>query len=103
MKFLITSKPRHMVPPELVNTLIDAMGTWRAKYAGNLEQVWGFAGIPGGGGINNVDSLEELDAMMAEFPFGPFSDIEILPLVDLDVALQRTKQAAQAMAGGGGG
>ena len=51
-------------------------------------------------GILNVDSLEELDAIMDGFPFGPFSDVEVLPLANLDEALQRTKQAMLAMAGG---
>ena len=81
--------------------LIDAMGAWRSKYAGKLEQVWGFAGIEGGGGIANVDSLEELDALMVEFPFRVFSDIEVIPLVDLDGHLQRSKQAVQAAGRGG--
>ena len=55
------------------------------------------------GGIANVDSLEELDAVMAEFPFGVFSDIEIIPLVDLAGSIQRAQQAAQAMAAGASG
>ena len=49
-----------------------------------------------------MDSLEELDAVMAEFPFGATSDIEIIPLVDLDASLQRMKQFLEAMVAGGG-
>ncbi len=45
-----------------------------------------------------MNSLEEVDAIMAEFPFGPFSDVEIYPLVDIQVALKNVKQAIQAMA-----
>ncbi|MFQ5857307.1 MAG: DUF3303 family protein [Anaerolineae bacterium] len=103
MRFLVITRPKHIVPPEMTAALMDAMGPWQSKYAEQIEQAWGFAGTGGGGGIANVDSLEELDAVMAEFPFGPLSDIEIIPLVDLDGALQRAKQAAQAMAAGGGG
>lgn len=102
MRFLIITKPKHFVPPDMVALLIDAMGVWRTKWAGKIEQAWGFAGIQGGGGIANVDSLEELDTMMAEFPFAGASDIEVLPLVDLDASLQRTKQAIEAMGAGGG-
>ena len=101
MKFLVISKPKHLVPPEVLIGVIDGMGPWQSKYAGNIEQVWGFAGIAGGGGIINVNSLEELDAVMAELPVAPLSDVEIFPLVDLAGALQRTKQAIQAMASGG--
>ena len=102
MRFLIITKPKHLVPPEMLERLIDAMGPWRSKCAGKIEQAWGFAGIAGGGGIANVDSLEELDAVMAEFPFGVTSDIEIIPLVDLDASLQRMKQFLEAMVAGGG-
>ncbi len=100
MKFLVTTTSKHPFPPKAVSGLIDAMTTWAGKYteSGKLEAVWSFAGLTGGGGIANVDSLEEMDTIMAEFPFGPFSEIEILPLVELNESLQRVKQAAMAMA-----
>ncbi len=98
MRFLVITKTKHMAPPEMALKLLDAIGPWQKKHAGKLEQVWGFAGIQGGGGIANVNSLEELDGIMAEFPMLAVSDIEILPLVDLDGSLQRAKQAMQAMA-----
>lgn len=100
MKFLIVSKPKHMVPPEFTLPLIDAFIAFLDKYgaAGKLESAWSFAGTQGGGGIANVDSVEELDAIMAEYPFGPFSEIEVYPLADLKASLQQSKQVAQMMA-----
>ena len=95
MRFLVVTISKHPTPPEVASALIDAMRPWQDKYAEQFEQAWGFAGIQGGGGIVNVDSLEELDALMAEFPFQPFSNVEIYPLVDLDGALQRAKEAIQ--------
>jgi muconolactone delta-isomerase len=79
--------------------LIDAMAEWVRKQtaSGKIEQVWGFAGLQAGTGIANVNSLEELDALMIEFPFAPFSDIEIYGLVDIGKSLQTMKQAVQAM------
>jgi muconolactone delta-isomerase len=97
MRFLVISKSKHLLPPEVSAGLIDAMGPWRSKYADKLEQVWGFAGVQGGGGIVNVSSLEELDALMAEFPMQATSDIQIIPLVDLDSALRHAKQAVAAV------
>ena len=101
MKFLVITKPKHLVPPEITARLIDAIGPWRSKYAGKIEQAWGFAGIGAGGGILSVDTLEDLDAVMAEFPMAGVADIEIIPLVDLDGSLQRAKNAMEAMAPGG--
>ena len=97
MRFLVVSKPKHMVPPDVMVGLLDAMGTWQSKHAGKLEQVWGFAGTHGGGGICKVDSLEELDTLMSDFPFLAMSDVKIYPLVDMAGALQRAKQSLQAM------
>ena len=100
MKFLVVTKSKHLLPPEISARMLDAMGPWRSKYSDKFEQIWGFAGIQGGGGIVNVSSLEELDAIMAEFPMQAASDIEIMPLVDLDSALQRAKQVTEAVAAG---
>jgi muconolactone delta-isomerase len=102
MKFLVISKPTHLVPPEIGPVLIDAMIAWIDQNIANgkVESTWGFAGTGGGGGILEVDSIEELDAIMAGFPFGAFSEVEVIPLVDLHKALQHTKQAMLAMAGG---
>ena len=97
MRFLIITKPKHLLPPEILSRLIDTMEPWRSTCAGKIEQAWEFAGIAGGGGIANVDSLEELDALMAEFPFGAISDVEIIPLVDLVASLQRMKQSIEEM------
>ncbi|MEE9203228.1 MAG: muconolactone Delta-isomerase family protein [Dehalococcoidia bacterium] len=103
MRFLITSKNKFPMPPEAVPGVLDAMIAWAKKYTGNgkIQDIWSCAGLQAGGGIANVNSLEELDAIMTEFPLGPFSETEIYPLVDLNDALQRMKQVAQAMGGRG--
>ena len=100
MKFLVITKSKAPFPPEMALGLVEAMEGWVQKYksSGKIEQVWSFAGLQGGGGIVTVNSLEELDAIMNEFPFGPFSDTEILGLADLQAGLQNMKQMIQAMA-----
>ena len=72
MKFLINTRLTVSPPPEMMPALIDAMTAWTNRFteSGKLEAVWSYAGLAGGGGIANVDSLEELDASMVEFPFG---------------------------------
>lgn len=99
MKFLVVTKSKQPFPPEMAMGLIDAMEGWSRKHtaSGKIEQAWGFAGIQGGGGIINVNSLEELDAIMTEYPFAPFSDTKVYGLVDLQASLKNTKQAVQAM------
>ena len=99
MRFLVVTKSKHPTPPEAVVPLFEALQQWVQRHTQNkkIEQVWNFAGIPGGGGILNVNSLEELDSIMVEFPLGPFSDIEIYGLGDVNVGIQGVIAAAKAM------
>ncbi len=103
MRFLIAGKNKYQMPPEMAPAIVDATIAWAKKYTGNgkIEQLWGLAGMSAGGGIANVDSADELDAIMTEFPLGPFTDIEVHPMVDLAGSMEKLKQAMQAAAPGG--
>jgi len=105
MRFLVIGKNRSPVPPDIAPALFDAMIAWvnKIKASGKVEALWGTAGVAGGGAILNVDSADELDAIMIEFPFAPFSEITIVLIVDIVESLQRSKQAMLAMMQGGGG
>lgn len=100
MQFLVITKPRSAPPPEMAVPLIEAMEAWVAqnRASGKAKALWSFAGYAGGGGVVDVDSPEELDEIMAGFPFAPFSTIEVLALADLDRALQSSKAVFQRMA-----
>ena len=91
MRFLIITEPKHMTPPEIVPMLVDAMKGWLEKYKSNIVETWSSAGVAGGGGIAEVESIEQLDQMMIEFPFGPFSDIQISPITELSKSLDSVK------------
>ena len=99
MRYLIITRMNHPAPPEAMPGLIEAMNAWVAKNkeAGKMEQVWSFAGRAGGGGILNVDSHEELDAIMIEFPFSPFSHIEVHPMTNLEESLRNLRRSMTEM------
>ena len=90
MRFLVVSKGRDPVPPEMAVPMLQMFQGWLAEHraSGKLEQAWSFAGQTGGGGIANVDSHEELDAMMATWPFGQTSDVDVYALADIDSILE---------------
>ncbi|MDP9223563.1 MAG: muconolactone Delta-isomerase family protein [Actinomycetota bacterium] len=48
----------------------------------------------------DVESHEELDAIMSRFPFAPFSTIEIIPLSDIDESLAHAKAFVGEMLAG---
>jgi muconolactone delta-isomerase len=97
MRFLITSKSIHPIPPDMVMPTFQAMKAWTQDLLKKkkMEQGWGFAGQAAGGGILNVNSFEELDAILARYPFGPFSDTQVYPLVDLIPSIDEAMKAIQ--------
>ena len=59
MRFLVVSKSVHPLPMEATGMLLEAMRGWVRQNTANkkMEQSFGFAGLPGGGGILNVNTL----------------------------------------------
>jgi muconolactone delta-isomerase len=82
--------------------MLGAMEAWLAEVraSGKATAFWAFAGTVGGGGVLEVASHEELDAIMTRFPFGPFSTIEIIALSNLDESLANARTFFQEMMAG---
>lgn len=99
MQFLIMTKQATPPPPEMMLPLVGAMEAWvgAQRASGKLRMIWSLAGAPGGGGIVEVASPEELDEIMAGFPFGPFSSIDVYALSDLDRSLATLRTAFTQM------
>jgi muconolactone delta-isomerase len=97
MRFLVVTMSRQAAPPS--PELMDAMLAWvrRHRESGRMEQVWNFAGVQGGGGILNVDSLEQLSEIMAEMPLAPFSNIQVYGLTDVEAAMERARKTMEQM------
>jgi muconolactone delta-isomerase len=100
MRFLVTTLPRHPIPPEIGLGLVQAMRAFSAKYQDKMVESWAFAGLAGGGALVEVDSHDELDKMMTEFPFGPFSEVEVRALTDLTSSLDNAARQFEAWAQG---
>jgi muconolactone delta-isomerase len=102
MRFLVITKQASAPPPEMLVPMIGAMEAWVAQHraSGKMTAVWAFAGTNGGGGVLEVESHEELHAIMSRFPFAPFSSIEIIALSDLDQSLANGRAFVQEMMAG---
>ena len=98
MRFLITSTPKFPIPPELVPVLLHAMHDWVKRHTASkkIEQIWGFVN-GGGGGVLNVASHEELNAILTEMPFTPFADTRADALIPIEVGLNNFQQAMARM------
>jgi len=102
VQFLVITRQTTPPPPEMLLPMIGAMEAWSTglRASGKAPAMWSFAGTNGGGGLLDVESHEELDAIMARFPFGPFSHVEIIALSDLDAGLANAKAVVQEMMAG---
>jgi muconolactone delta-isomerase len=100
MKFLAIIIRKQSPPPEIMPALIEATIKWMAwaKGSGKFDAIYSVAGQPGGLGIANVDSLEELNDIIAGYPMTPFSDIQTIPLSDVDQALSTLREQVKKMA-----
>jgi muconolactone delta-isomerase len=98
MQFLIISNPKFQPPPEMLGAIMDGFVAFLTKYkeSGNIRESWSFAGRVGGIALIEVDSHEQLEAIMAENPIAPFAEIEIHALVDLVESVKMGRQVAQA-------
>ena len=99
MKFLVITIQKQPPPPEILPALTEAMVQWvaEAKKSGKMEALYSIAGQPGGLGIGNVDSLEELDDMVQGIPMNPFSSVQVFPLSDIDHAMATMREQVKKM------
>jgi muconolactone delta-isomerase len=87
MRASVYVQARTTAPPELIPALIEGFVAWRERYRSKMEAFEFFAGGGGGLGIVEVADEAELHQMMIEFPFGPWSTMDVRPIVDGDTAL----------------
>lgn len=102
MQFLVITRQKTPAPPEMLMPMLGAMEAWVAqnRASGKAKAIWGFAGTIGGGGVLEVESHEELDAIMSRFPFGPFSTVEVIALCGIEESLSNAKAFVQEMMAG---
>lgn len=102
MRALIISRPKFLVPREEFPGLLEAFAAWRERYKSMMEKFEFFVSGTGGGGIVNVPDEQTLACMLMEYPFGPYSDTEVHPIVDGDTALGMWREMLSQMTGGQG-
>jgi hypothetical protein len=91
MRFMIVIRNQHPVALQDMPPLVDGFVSWWDHYRDKWLAAGFFPGADGGGGICEVADEVELHKMMQEWPFAPFSRMDIYPLVDMDVSLSQWK------------
>ncbi len=94
LRFLVVCNLNSHLTANMAARVIEATEQWVHDnlQKGRIEQLWGFAGQPAGGGIIRTESFEELEAIMARFPPGPFCHTKIYALHDIRQLATQAKQ-----------
>ena len=101
MLFFVKAEVKGMVPlpPEQASELLvghcETIISYRQQ--GKCLAGGALAGRKGGCGIWNVESAEELHTLVSQLPMFPFSELEIIPLIPTEYALEWAKQALAAV------
>ena len=101
MRALVVVEPRFPVPPEMFPTLLDGFAAWRDLHRDNMESFEFFVGGGGGFGVVNVPDEATLNRMMVQYPFTPFSEITVRPILEGDTALGQWREIMSEMVGAG--
>jgi hypothetical protein len=101
MRAFVLVEPKHFVPREMMPTLLDGFATWRDANRQHMESFEFFAGGGGGFGILNVPDEATLNRIMFQYPFFPFSEITVRPILEGDAALGQWREIMSEMMGGG--
>lgn len=103
MRVLLLAKAKFFLPPDHLPMAAQGFIEWREKYRSKMEAFFFFAGRQAGGGILNVSDEVELNQIVGEWPLAPFTETDIIPIIDGDVALKQFNEMAQMVSGQMGG
>ena len=100
MRVFVLVEPKFFVSPDMFPGLLEGFADWRERYRDRMEAFEFFAGGGGGFGVFNVADEATLNQMMIEYPFTPFSELTVRPILEGDTALNQWRQVMQQMMGG---
>ncbi|MFI5624101.1 hypothetical protein ACIA03_11610 [Nocardioides sp. NPDC051685] len=86
MRVAIIYRPRNAAPVEVGPMLMGALGQWVETHSKRFEVLEFF--VAGGGLVlADFDDTTELNRILAENPFTPYMDVEILPVLEPKAAM----------------
>ncbi len=97
MRVAIIYRPRAAAPVEAAPMLMGALGQWVEKYSKRFSTLEFFV-IGGGLVLADIDDSAELNRIVAENPFTPFMDVDIMPVVEPSVAMAAYGEVVAAFA-----
>jgi hypothetical protein len=101
MRAFVLVEPKFFTPPEAFLALLEGFAAWRDANREHMESFEFFAGGGGGFGIFNGPDEATLHGMMVQYPFFPYSQITVRPILDGDTALGQLREIMSEAMGEG--
>lgn len=102
MRVAVIYRPRSAASPEVAPMLMESLGQWVERYSKRFSTIEFFV-IGGGLVLMDIDDSTELQRIMAENPFTPYMDVEVMPVVDPGTAMATYAETFAAFAAAAGG
>jgi hypothetical protein len=100
MRAFVMVEPKFFTPEEIFPALLEGFVAWREANREHMETFEFFAGGGGGFGIFNGDEAT-LNRIMVQYPFFPYSQITVRPILDGDTALGQLREIMSEAMGEG--
>jgi hypothetical protein len=100
MRSLVIARQKMPPPMEMLPGLTQGFKAWREKYRSKMEMFSFFASSSGGFAVLNTENEAEAYQILLEWPFTPFSEMELHLAIDGDEALDRYIAQVDAMVAG---
>jgi len=96
MRVAIIYRPRSAAPVEAGPMLMEALGQWVETYSKRFSTLEFFV-VGGGLMLADFDDSTELNRILAENPFTPFMDVEIMPVLEPRAAMANFGEVIAAL------
>jgi hypothetical protein len=87
VRVAVIYRPRSAAPIEALPILMEGLGQWVETHSSQFSTIEFFV-IGGGLMIADLDDSAELQRIVAENPFTPYMDVEILPVIEPKAAME---------------
>lgn len=99
MRFVVNIRLITAVPPEQFPSIMERFADWREQHRDHMESFEFYAGGSGGFMIIDVPDEVDLNSMMAEYPFMPYLETKVHPIIDGDIGLDQWWQVMRQVLG----
>lgn len=99
IRFAVIVRLTSAIPPQQLPGIVERFAEWREEYKERTETFEFFVGGAGGLMIVDMPNEVELGQMMAEYPFTPYVEMDLRPIIDGDAGLGQWWQVMRQLLG----